>query len=140
MTTQPAMQRMEPGEAGPRAAPRAIVAEDDADCRLGLAVLLRDLGYEVTMARDGAEALAWFRSFGHVALLVTDLAMPRVDGLALSRRLLALDPELPVVAVTGAGSDRAREFETLAGRHVTLLPKPFDRAELRRAVERVVGE
>ena len=114
-----------------RACGRAIVAEDDADCRLGLQFLLRDLGYEVTGARNGAEALAWFRSFGGAALLVTDLAMPRLDGLALTRRLRALDPGLPVLAISGAGKDMeasARE----AG--VAFLPKPFDRREFAAAV------
>lgn len=113
------------------ASPRAIVAEDDADCRLGLAVMLRSLGFEVTGARDGQEALAWFRSMGRVSLVVTDLVMPRLDGLHLARRLRALDPRLAVLAITGAGFERERELRA-EGLH--LLPKPFDRREFTEAV------
>jgi two-component system response regulator MprA len=112
-------------------APRAIVAEDDPDCRLGLSVMLRDLGYEVTGARNGAEALAWYRSFGGAALVVTDVVMPRLDGLALARRLRALDPTLPLLAITGAGRD---QLEELAAAGVRCLPKPFDRREFASAV------
>lgn len=123
-------------QVGARACPRAIVAEDDADCRLGLSVLLRDLGFEVTGARNGSEALAWFRSFGGAALVVTDLVMPRLDGLALARQLRALDPDLPVLAISGAGEDHLRELDA---RGVTFLPKPFDRKEFAAAVRAAVG-
>ena len=140
MTAHSSLQPLHPGEGDPRAAPRALVAEDDADCRLGLAVLLKDLGYQVTMARDGQEALAWYRRFGRVALLVTDLAMPRLDGLDLLRQLLTQDPDLPVIGVTGAGDDLARAFGELHGSRLVLLPKPFDRAELRRAVAQVARD
>jgi CheY-like chemotaxis protein len=116
--------------------PRAIVAEDDPDCRLGVAVLLRHLGYEVTMARNGREALAWFRSFGGVALLVTDLAMPSMDGLALTKRVRALEPNTPVVAISGAGPPMMEHFESRIERGMSVLPKPFDRVEFNAAVAR----
>ncbi|RKY20423.1 MAG: hypothetical protein DRQ55_07755 [Planctomycetota bacterium] len=114
-----------------RSSPRAIVAEDDADCRLGLAVMLRDIGYEVTSARNGAEALAWYKSFGGAALVVTDVVMPRLNGLGLARQLHALDPQLPVLAITGAGDDQLDELSTCG---VRCLPKPFDRREFVSAV------
>lgn len=119
--------------------PRAIIAEDDADCRLGLAVLLRHLGYHVIMARNGQEALAWFRRSDGVALLVTDLIMPCMDGLTLTERVRELAPNTPVVAITGAGPVMQERYESKVTRRLAVLPKPFDRFEFNAAVARATG-
>ena len=102
------------------AAPLAVlVVEDDADLRAYLARGLRPLG-TVVEAADGLAALAVLAA-RPVALVVTDLAMPRLDGRALCCAMQA-DPALaaiPVLVITGeAGA-------TVPGARAT-LPKPFN--------------
>lgn len=79
---------------------RVLIAEDNSVLRAALAdVLARD--YEVFVASDGAEALGRARSLDF-DLLLTDLRMPRIDGLLLAQRIRALRPEIKVVLHTGS--------------------------------------
>src|ERR1700682_1816733 len=95
----------------PTAKPRRIlVADDDAETRQLLAAMLAPLGHVIDTAADGGEALA--KLSPETDLLLLDLLMPGVDGMAVMRRLHA-DPaysDLPVIVVTGAGDreDRLR--------------------------------
>ncbi len=79
---------------------RLLIAEDDHLLSATLAEFLRDEGHEVTMANDGAAALA--ASVGlDFDVLLTDLRMPVMDGMALIRALRAERPDLPVVVISG---------------------------------------
>ncbi len=82
---------------------RILVADDEPGLRDYVAETLEDDGHVVARAADGAEALAMVarESFD---LLITDLKMPRLDGLALLRRVQADQPELEVVVLTAHGS------------------------------------
>ena len=81
------------------AAKPILVVDDDGDIRLALEMLLQYEGYEVWTARDGREALARLESEakqGHeVALVLSDLKMPGVDGLELLESLRASTPPRP---------------------------------------------
>jgi CheY-like chemotaxis protein len=76
------------------------VAEDDALLAETVVDALEGEGFEVTLAVDGLEALeaACSREFD---ALLTDIVMPRMDGMTLIRRLRATTPRLPVVVMTG---------------------------------------
>lgn len=109
---------------------RVLLAEDDAGLAAFEATLLRTMGFDVTIAPDGAEALALLhaRPFD---LVVTDYRMPRMDGIALIEAIRA-DLRLrgmPIVCVT-AEIDRRDDLER-AGANV-VLGKPFRVAEMRR--------
>jgi CheY-like chemotaxis protein len=65
---------------------RILVADDDSASRNGLGTLLSSWGYEVELAADGDEALARAGTF-HPAVVITDLVMPRLDGMELLHRL-----------------------------------------------------
>ena len=82
---------------------RVLVVDDDAEIRTLLSRHLRRLGYTVEEAGDGEEALALV---GKVVpdVVVTDMAMPRLDGLGLLKALRSTDPDLPVIVLTGQGS------------------------------------
>ena len=82
---------------------RVLVVEDDTAVRTLLAWRLRRQGCTVEEAEDGVEALSLNeRSIPDV--VVTDMAMPRLDGLGLLKAIREKDPDLPVIILTGHGS------------------------------------
>ena len=103
--------------------PRMIlVVDDEPALREVLAAILADEGHPVVTARDGQEALELIES-APPAVLVSDVTMPRLDGLSLVRRLRERGLDVPVVLVT------ARPVRVdLPG--VRVLPKPFALDEL----------
>ena len=80
-----------------------LVVDDDAEIRILLSRHLRRLGYTVEEAQGGEEAL---ELVGNAVpdVVVTDMAMPRLDGLGLLKALRSKDPDLPVIVLTGHGS------------------------------------
>ena len=80
---------------------RIVIADDEPNLRKVLGSLLRREGYEVLEARDGEEALKLLSA--EVSVLITDLRMPRLDGMALFRRALAEYPDLKVIIWTAYG-------------------------------------
>src|SRR5438093_1907037 len=68
---------------------KVLIAEDDAVSRRLLQSFLEKWGYQVVVARDGAEAWQRFSADSDIALVVTDWMMPGLDGLELIRRLRA---------------------------------------------------
>src|SRR5262245_20611636 len=113
-----------------------LVVDDEPNLRRVLSAQLDRDGYDVHTAEDGAEGLAILEEH-HIDLVITDLRMPKVDGMALLRRALALDAELPVVMITAHGTvDNAVEaLKTGAFDYIT---KPFDQAEVRAVVRKAL--
>jgi PAS domain S-box len=108
---------------------RVLVADDNADMREYVARLLQD-GYEVRTAADGAEALEIVRRWTP-ELVLSDVMMPGMDGVALTKALRA-DPatrELPVVLLSARAGEEAR-IEGLETGADDYLTKPFSGREL----------
>ncbi|MEL7370123.1 MAG: sigma-54 dependent transcriptional regulator [Myxococcota bacterium] len=106
-----------------------LVADDEANLRKVLAATLRKEGYEVLTAADGAEALQLLDR-DRVDVLLTDLRMPRIDGMELLNRALETHPSLPVVILTAHGTVETAKTAMKRGAF-DYLEKPFDRDELR---------
>jgi len=86
---------------------RILVVEDDAGERADLADMVAAFGFQVATAADGREALETMASFPANAIL-TDLVMPRMDGIALLKELAARGDRTPTIVLTAFGSiDRA---------------------------------
>lgn len=115
-------------------APRILVVDDDEAVLDAVCDALTLLGYAVEPARDGDAALVRFRP-GRYQLVVTDLAMPIMNGLELARRLRALEPALPILIFSGAAGAAG---DALASIGVTLTRKP-DVEGLTRLVARALG-
>lgn len=117
----------------------ALVVDDEPEVGAVLAEILRADGMLVDTASDGAGAQAMLAG-REVDLIVTDLRMPGVDGMALHRWLVETRPELAgrVVFVTG---DRISTAIDIALRETgrPVLAKPFTPADVRRVVREVVG-
>jgi len=95
-----------PGDAAPAHA-RALVVDDDEATREVLAEHLEETGFRVLTAKNGTEALRCFDAGETIDILVTDLSMPEMDGLALIRTVQARCPGLPAVLLTGYDSEDA---------------------------------
>ena len=121
----------------PGAGGRVLLVDDDVRARSVLAIGLRDAGYDVDEAADGLAALSLLSSGMKPDALVTDYAMPGMDGLVLMDEMRGRVPGLPVLLVTGFVDARvARVARDLAGDGVALLRKPIRVGEL---VERVAA-
>jgi len=118
---------------------RILVAEDDADHGAMVALLLKDIGAEVTLVTDGEAAL---REAGRHAwdLVVLDIEMPRLDGLEACRRLreLPFAAHLPVLMITGYTDAQTVDRAFSAGAS-DFLPKPIHMDLLRSRVQNLIG-
>jgi two-component system chemotaxis sensor kinase CheA len=149
LLVEPAMltegPRRAPGPAAPApeplAAPKILVVEDSFTVRELQRSILEAAGYPVVTARDGREALQSIDRDGQIALVVTDLEMPRLDGLELTRAIRASSTRssLPVVIVTSHGSDDDQRRGIEAGADAYMVKRSFDQQDLLATVEQLVG-
>jgi CheY-like chemotaxis protein len=129
-----------PAEERPEAAVASRAGEtillvDDALARMGTAVALRELGYDVHEAGGGDEALAILRRTGAVDLVITDYAMPGMTGAELARILKGEHPRTKVMMITGYAASPLQED---AARVAALVHKPFRIEELADRVKAVL--
>jgi CheY-like chemotaxis protein len=126
---------------GPLVVPATVlVAEDSTDTRVVLCRVLADRGYRVVEAADGAEAVELAQS-ACPDLVVMDLNMPVMDGLAATERIRETKDrcgDIPVVAVTAFDTYGMRDAAQEAGCDAYLL-KPLDLDELAEVVERLLA-
>jgi two-component system response regulator AtoC len=119
-------------------ADRVLVVDDEQNLRKVLAATLQREGYEVQVAADGEEALAALERDG-ADVIVTDLVMPRMDGLALLRRVVARHPDVPVIVVT-AHSRVDRAVEAMKAGAFDFVAKPFETAELKAIIAKAARQ
>jgi two-component system response regulator HydG len=115
---------------------RILVVDDEPSARSGLEKLLRQDGYEVDAASEGAIALG-IASERPPDVVVTDLKMPKMDGIELLRKLREQDPDLPVIVVTAFGDVSSAVGAMRAGAE-DYLTKPVDFDALALAIERAL--
>ena len=114
---------------------RILLVDDDPNLLVVLAEQLRDDGFEVSTARDGQEALRRLEA-GWPDLILLDLMMPKVDGLALAREIKAA-ADLPIIVLSAidTADSKARLLDEVAEDYVS---KPYHYPELRARIERVL--
>ena len=111
------------GSESPR--PTVLIVDDQVEVLAALQLTLKLRGYPVVTARSGAEALRLVQEQpGEIEVVVTDFAMPEMDGRELIRRLKVIAPTLPCIAISGHASP-AEEESLLALGVVAFLQKPF---------------
>src|SRR5579859_6588494 len=113
---------------------RVLVVDDDASLRFALEAVLSDAGLVVEACESGSSALTAFEARG-ADVVLTDLAMPEMDGMHVLERVRASDPSVPVLMLTAHGSERVAVAAMKAGAF-DYIPKPFDPDELVLAVRR----
>jgi PAS domain S-box-containing protein len=118
---------------------RILVVEDDPRVRPLTVRMLERLGYGVYVAEDGPMALQILQAHTDIALLFTDIVLPKgMNGVELARAARALCPELPVLYTSGY-TDNAVIHDGRLDPDVQLLEKPFTRAALARRIHQALS-
>ena len=115
-----------------------LVADDDPDFAMSIEPILRQNGYRVEIASTGPQALEKAATAG-VNCLLLDLRMPMLSGLEVYMRLKEAGRVVPTIFVTGFADQEQESLTRLRSLADGLLIKPFDPADLLRAIEAVVG-
>ncbi len=110
-----------------RAPQRALLVDDDAALRGLLKVLLEQMGFQPTNARNGVEALGILRNkgAGGFDILITDIRMPEMGGIELARKARNEFPELPILFISGYAPSM-KEVENELDERSDFLKKPFE--------------
>ena len=120
---------------------KILVVEDDAAMRRASCRVLRDAGHAVVDFENGAAAIEQVERDAP-DLLITDIFMPEVEGLETIRRVRALRPALPIVAISGFTLEGGGDYLEIAQRlgAVATLKKPFRSADLLAVVSRLLAK
>jgi CheY-like chemotaxis protein len=122
---------------------RILVIEDEPAVLSMISDCLLDCGYTVIRAADGEEGLKQIaEAHPAVDLIITDIVMPRKNGLDLIVEVRERWPMTNILAISGGGRDKTMDLLTKAqilGCHA-VMQKPLDIPELERTVARLVGE
>lgn len=114
--------------------PRILIADDEESMRTLVARAIAMDGHEIVTAQDGAEALEIVtREGGAFDLLLTDIKMPVMDGIALALAVARDYPKLTILLMTGFADQRERASGLDAIVH-DVITKPFAVADIRTAV------
>ncbi len=116
-----------------------LVADDDPQQRSDLARMVESIGYQVATAADGEEALNRLAEF-RVSAILTDLVMPRMDGIALLQALAARGDRTPTIVLTGFGTINHAISIVHELKAFWFLEKPFDPGILRTLLERALEQ
>ena len=114
-----------------------LLAEDDKAVREFVSRALRQDGHQVTAVSDGQQALNALQS-GRYDMLLADIVMPQLDGIALALKAAKDYPHLPVLLMTGYAAERQRAHN-LDALIQDVISKPFSLQEIRDAVRRMLG-
>ena len=118
---------------------RILVVDDDAGIRRSLHTLLSRAGYHVEQAGDGSEAIRLWRD-RRADLVITDLHMPKKDGIQTIIELLTHTPGVPIIAMSGGGQTKRLDLlgnVALLGTVLT-IEKPFTLNEMMSVVSRAL--
>ncbi len=122
----------------PGALAHVLVVDDEPAVRRFAARALEGQGYQVSTAKDGVEALELVGELQRpLGLVVTDVVMPRLDGVELLRTLSASHPALPVILMSGYATEHLVDVGVTAP--CAVLGKPFSVDALVREVRRCLG-
>ncbi len=117
-------------------AEKILVVDDELNMRLVLKALLNKEGYDVATASDGIEALKILKS-GGVQVVVTDLRMPKLDGVGLLERVIHEYPSTPVIIITAHGTI-ATAVDALKKGAFDYITKPFEQDELKNIIHKAI--
>jgi len=135
------MAVQEPASAYPRGNGEVVLVIDDEVNIVQITVAtLEHFGYKTISAADGAQGLAVYEERpGDVDLILTDMAMPEMDGPAMIKALRSLDPSIKIVGMSGLmNAEQTAELESL--NVAAFLTKPFTAEKLLTAISDVLSE
>jgi two-component system, NtrC family, nitrogen regulation response regulator NtrX len=133
---RPAAPPKAPRKGGPQMTKRILVVDDEIGVREALELLLEERGYLVATAARGSDALGLLAGEG-IDLVLSDVAMPGMDGIELVERIKAQKPELPVIMISAHGELETAVRAVRAGAYDYLL-KPLDEDRLFHTLEKAL--
>ncbi len=133
----PSTSRLRMGQPGYR--PGTILfADDEPEVRAIARAALEQLGYHFIEAEDGKKALEIFeKEQANIGLVITDVLMPNLDGLGLSARLHKIDPDLPVLLLSGHVLEE--DLWAPGNARMRYLMKPYRLQDLLETVVDLIG-
>src|SRR5947207_2333116 len=123
-------------DSGPAVGERVLIVEDDSAARVGLEQLVKNWGFIAEAAADGEEALEKVTTF-RPAIVITDLVMPRMDGLALLRALQQQGADVTTLLLTAQGTVETA-VEAMKEGAYDYLTKPIDLQRLKILLDKIV--
>ncbi|MDD2337034.1 MAG: PAS domain S-box protein [Geobacteraceae bacterium] len=115
-----------------------LLVEDEESIRTMAQGMLELLGFRIIEAGNGKEALEVYqKNAGEIAIVLTDIGMPIMDGYSLIRELKVLNPRLPIIASSGFG-DTVVTSKIPNGAIIESVSKPYNFDQLRKVLKRVV--
>ena len=116
--------------------PKCLLVDDEEPMLLMLSQYVEMLGFDPVIAHDGDEGIAAFRAC-HPSLVVSDIHMPNRNGLLLLRDIREINPEIPVILVTGVLLNYKAALNRDLVQPDVLIEKPFSLDRLRLAIEQL---
>jgi len=117
---------------------RILVVEDEESVRDFVTRVLTMHGHSVLVAKDGAEAVELMDNH-HFELLLSDIAMPMMDGISLALKVRASRPHIPIILMTGFADERQRAHN-LTLLIEALITKPFNMEQLLKVVDKALAD
>jgi len=114
---------------------RILIVDDDDNIREIVKIMLKDL--EILEATDGQEAVRAYKMF-KPDLVLMDISMPVMDGVAATKEILKFDPNAKVVGLTAFARSRGKEM--LESGALEVIEKPFTRKMLKELIEKYVAK
>ena len=118
-----------------------LLVEDEELLRAGVQEVLEIQGYKVITAPDGEQALACLAA-QTIDLIITDLVMPKMDGVDFVKQLRTIKPDLPVIVVSGSTRNIMQRYGIdsiqVPGANAS-LPKPFKSVDLIEQVRQLLA-
>ncbi len=124
-----------------RSAPSVLIVDDDAELRETLARMLESIAYRTVTVEDAKQAIALIQD-QPPDIIITDIYMPAGDGFELLNWLRAQTIAIPVIAISGSGSARARYDPLQMAQQLgaaAVLDKPFRQSVLAETIDRVLA-
>jgi CheY-like chemotaxis protein len=106
---------------------KILFVDDDPNIHKMVELFMRSEGYKITFAKNGRSALKFFE-LDIFDLVVTDIQMPEMDGLTLTREIREKNTQIPIIVVSAFGQEKLA-LEALP-KNTTVLNKPFEREKL----------
>jgi two-component system, cell cycle sensor histidine kinase and response regulator CckA len=117
-----------------------LIVEDESSLREYLKALLEDKGYTILEAADGSEGVELFVKHQHqIGLVISDLGMPKLDGIGLLRKVKEIQPSVKVLVTSGL-VDPEQQSEIIRAGAREFLPKPYNGKEILHCVREILDE
>src|SRR5687768_17170613 len=114
-----------------------LIVDDDPDIRESLGDMLQHEGYLVHLAGTGGEAIRETKQ-AHYGAVILDIGLPDLDGHAVLREISEADPQLPVIILTGSGTEQNTIAPMTRGAFAYMV-KPYSSAEVKAVIRRACG-